>query len=178
LITIIAAVAIFFLLRLTVQGYAVQYSSMFPTIEEGEWIMVNKAAYFFSDPQRGDIIVFHPPVPAPYPFIKRVIGLPGDVVEIKNGTVFVNGIPLEEEYISAPPNYQMAPTEIPANEYFVLGDNRNNSNDSHTGWTVPRDKVIGKAWFTYWPPTRWKIIKHYRYPQSIEIGTQESMPAQ
>jgi len=92
-----------------------------------------------------------------HPFIKRVIGLPGETVEIKDGKVFIDGIPLdEEEYIMAPPNNPMPATEIPENEYFVLGDNRNSSNDSHNGWTVPRDNIIGRAWFIYWPPSKWE----------------------
>jgi len=160
-ITILIAIAIFLLLRVTVQGYTVRYSCMLPNIEEGEWIMVNKASYFFSDPQRGDVVVFDPPVPSEYPFIKRVIGLPAETVEVRDGKVFINGIPLEEGYIMEPPHYSMPPKEIPDGQYFVLGDNRNNANDSHTGWTMSRKSIIGKAWFVYWPPNKWGIIKHY-----------------
>ena len=123
--------------------------------------MVNKASYFFSDPRRGDVLVFNPPVSSEYPFIKRVIGLPNDIVEIRDGKVFVNSVPLQEKYIKDQPGYDMPPKEIPENEYFVLGDNRNNSNDSHNGWTVPRKSIIGKAWFVYWPLNRWGIVKHY-----------------
>lgn len=175
IITILIAVGVFFLLRLTVQSYTVVMSSMEPNFQEGECIMVNKVSYHSSGPQRGDVIVFNPPPPneeSPYPFIKRVIGLPGDIVEIKDGKVSINGTSLVEEYIMAPPNYTMPATEVPENEYFALGDNRNNSNDSHTGWTVPRDNIIGKAWFIYWPPSKWRVVKHYSYPELNEVGEQ------
>jgi signal peptidase I len=178
-ITILIAVGVFALLQLTVQSYTVVMSSMEPNFQEGECIMVNKVSYRSSGPQRGDVIVFRPPPPneeSPYPFIKRVIGLPGDIVEIKDGKVFINGTPLEEdEYIKAQPNYTMPATEVPENEYFVLGDNRNNSTDSSKGWTVPRDNIIGKAWFVYWPPSKWRVVKHYSYPELTEVGEQETI---
>jgi signal peptidase I len=181
-ITVLIAVAVFACLRLTVQSYTVVMSSMEPNFQEGECIMVNKMSYHSSDPQRGDVIVFRPPPPneeSPYPFIKRVIGLPGDTVEIKDGKVSINGTRLNEDaYIMAPPNYAMPPTRVPENEYFVLGDNRNNSNDSHTGWTVPRENIIGKAWFIYWPPSKWGVIKHYRYPELNETAEQETIVSQ
>ena len=176
-ITVLIAVAVFALLRLTVQSYTVVMSSMEPNFQEGECIMVNKVCYRSSGPQRGEVIVFNPPPPndeSRYPFIKRVIGLPGDTVEIRDGKVFVNGTALQEEYIMAPPNYTMPATEVPENEYFVLGDNRNNSSDSHTGWTVPRDSIIGRAWFTYWPPGKWGIVKHYSYPELSGASQQET----
>src|SRR4030043_1098285 len=108
-ITVLIAVAVFALLRLTVQSYTVVMSSMEPNFQEGECIMVDKVCYRSAGPERGRVIVFDPPPPndeSRYPFIKRVIGLPGDTVEIKGGKVFIKGTPMEEEeYIEEPPNY-------------------------------------------------------------------------
>jgi len=174
-IIVLIAVAVFVLLRLTVQSYTVVMSSMEPNFEEGECIMVNKVCYRSSGPQRGEVIIFDPPFNSQYPFIKRVIGLPGETVEIKEGRVFIDGIPIEEEYIMEPPNYMMPAQEIPEGEYFVLGDNRNNSNDSHSSWTVPQDNIIGRAWFIYWPPSKLGVVKHYSYPELNGVGEQEMM---
>lgn len=171
-ITVLIAAAVFACLRLTVQSYTVFMSSMEPNFQEGECIMVNKLAYRSSKPQRGEVIIFNPPFESPHPFIKRIIGLPGETVEIKDGKVFINGTPLEEKYIPTPPNYTIRAQEVPEDQYFVLGDNRNSSNDSHTGWTVPRDNIIGKAWFVYWPPSKWGVVKHYSYPGLVSIEGQ------
>ena len=175
-ITILIAVAVFVCLRLTVQSYTVVMSSMEPNFQDGDCLMVNKVSYRSSGPQRGEVIIFDPPFSSEYPYIKRVIGLPGETVEIKDGKVSINGTPLEEdEYIMAPPNYTMPATEVPEDEYLVLGDNRNNSNDSHNSWTVPRDNIIGRAWFTYWPPSKLGVVKHYSYPEFYGAGEQEMM---
>lgn len=172
-IAVLIAVAVFVFLQFNIQSYTVHYTSMLPNVEEHDWIMVNKASYLFGEPQRGDVIVFHTPqeVRSDRPFIKRIIGLPGDLVEVKDGLVLIHGVPLDEDdYTMAPPNYSMEATLIPDQHYFVLGDNRNNSNDSRYGWTVPRDNIVGKAWFTYWPPSRLGSIRHYRYPELAVTG--------
>ena len=163
-ITVLIAVVVFVVLQLNIQSYTVQGASMMPNVEEGEYIMVNKTRYRCSAPQRGDVIVFNPPFDSPRPYIKRVIGLPGEIVEIRDEQVFIDGEPLEELPSIPPPHYEMPPKEVPPAEYFVLGDNRNSSRDSSTGWTVPRENIIGKAWFAYWPPGEWGIVRHHSYP--------------
>lgn len=175
-ITVLIAVAVFALLRLTVQSYTVVMSSMEPNFQQGECIMVNKVCYRSSAPQRGQVIIFDPPFDSPHPYIKRVIGLPGETVEIKDGQVFINEIPIDEPYIFPEPpqnNKDYGPEVLSDDEYFVLGDNRNNSNDSRAGWTVPRDNIIGRAWFVYWPPSRWGVVKHYSYAGLPVLGEQE-----
>ena len=166
-ITAAIALAIFLPLKATVQGYEVQYSCMVPNIQDGDWIIVDKAVYHVSDPQRGDAIVFHPPAQlnSDYPFIKRVIGMPGETVEVHDGTVFVDGVALDEPYVREAPRYVFGPLVVPDGHYFVLGDNRNSANDSHNGWTVAREDVIGKARLMYWPPSRWSSIKDFDYQE-------------
>ena len=170
LITLGLAVAIFLLLQMTIQSSIVLGSSMEPGLENGQRLIVNKAIYHFEEPKRGDVIIFHSPSNYQTDYIKRVIGLPGDTIEITGGVVYVNGSPLTEDYIKAPPNYSYGPFVVPDGNYFVLGDNRTNSNDSHTGWTVPAQSIIGKAWLSIWPPSDWGVV--HAYP----IGSQLSSP--
>jgi signal peptidase I len=134
-------------------------SSMVPTLESGEFMIVNKLSYKLNSPHIGDIIVFRPPRNPTQEYIKRVIGLPGDTVEVKDGNVYVNGIQLHEPYIAEAPAYQ-ANWIVPQGALFVLGDNRNNSSDSHSWGPVPLADVIGKAVFVYWPPKDWGLIEH------------------
>jgi len=163
LITLLIAVVIFIGLQISIKSFEVFNVSMLPTFREGDLIIVNKLAYQFGgNPHPKDEIVFYAPGNGPKPaidpfftqhpncFIKRVIGTPGDTVEIKNSAVYVNGRALGEPYINETPQYYMPELEIPEGQYFVLGDNRNHSNDSHTGWLVPRDDIIGRVWFRYW----------------------------
>ena len=132
ILTLGLALAIFLLLQTTIQSSIVEGSSMQPSLEDRQRLIVVKAVYYFREPQRGDIIIIHPPVAAPEKqWVKRVIGLPGDTVEIKNHTVYVNNVALDEPYINEKPNYTMKPYTVEEDHYFVLGDNRNNSTDSH-----------------------------------------------
>jgi len=158
---VLVALAITAIFHTVIASFKVYGSSMYPSILPGQYIMVSKASYFFGQPQRGEVIVFHSPRDLKTDLIKRVIAVPNDTIEIKKGTVFVNDIALVEPYISEPPKYDIYSQEIIDSNFFVLGDNRNNSSDSHGGWTVPRQYIVGKAWVTYWPPKEWKTVKHY-----------------
>lgn len=168
LLTILIAVVVFFALQTTIQSSIVVGSSMEPTFRDGQRLLVNKAVYRFGEPERGDVIILHPPYEFSRDYIKRLIGLPGDTVEIRGGAVFVNEHQLKEPYIKSPPSYTLPPFKVPENSYFVLGDNRNNSNDSHNGWTVPRQNLVGKAWVSIWPPDEWSLGANY--PLQEQLG--------
>ena len=168
--TLVLAVLLFFLLRLVVSNYTVISVSMQPGLYEGQRLLVSKMSYAFDEPDRGQIIVFKSPVENKT-LIKRVIGLPGDVVEVKEGKVYVNSIGLIEPYVKFPPLYNMPLTQVSPGEYFVMGDNRNNSGDSHNGWTVPRKNIVGKAWIFTWPPDKWGLVDNY--PLNNQVMAQE-----
>lgn len=141
--------------RIRVDGY-----SMEPTLHGGEFVFVNRLAYKFGEPKVGDVVVFHYPRDPEQEYIKRVIGLPGDTVRIERGQVYVNDQLLSEPYIAAMPTYHGA-WAVPDGAVFVLGDNRNNSSDSHDWGAVDMQYVIGKALFVYWPFEEWGIISHH-----------------
>ncbi len=155
--TVIMAVALYFLIDAVVARVRVENISMEPTLQPGEFILVNKLAYRLGEFRYGDIVVFHyPPNPAE-DYIKRVIGLPGDEITVEKGQVFVNGYGLSEPYISSPPDYG-GEWKVPDDAIFVLGDNRNQSSDSHSWGFVPRDYVVGKALVIYWPVDKLKVL--------------------
>jgi signal peptidase I len=139
--------------------------SMLPTLKINDRLIIDKISYRFSNPIRGDVVVFNPTAELERQkfkdaFIKRVIGLPGDRVEVKSGMVYVNGKVLSEKYINGAPQYNWSSTEltpdgiVPQGSYLVLGDNRNNSYDSHYWGFVPKDKIVGKAVVRFWPIDR------------------------
>ncbi len=169
------AVILFLVINLISARVRVDGFSMRPTLEDGEFVLISRLAYQFGSFQHGDIIVFRPPM---YPeagyfrrllglpnisddyedYIKRVIGLPGDTVKIENGTIWINDALVNEPYIAAPPDYSGQWT-VPEGDLFVLGDNRNNSADSHAWGFLPKQNVLGKAVVIYWPFSNWKVLR-------------------
>lgn len=155
--TIVLSLVLFFAINMISSRIRVESISMQKTLYAGYQVVVNKLAYKFGDPSRGDVIVFYPPNPSEEPYIKRVIGLPCEEVRVEGGKVYINGIALEEPYIKVSPDYT-GDWNVPAGSLFVLGDNRNSSFDSHNWGMVSLDDVIGKAEFVYWPPSAWKLL--------------------
>jgi len=166
-ITAVLALTIFFALRVTIDTVIVLGISMEPNFHTGQRVLVSKVTYLMHEPERGDVIVFKPSNGVEGEFIKRIIALPGDTVEVKDGAVHINGTRLKEPYIKSPPSYHLSEKEIPVNNYFVLGDNRNRSDDSHNGWVVPRQNIIGKAWVTIWPPPEWGLVPEYQLADQL-----------
>jgi len=189
--TLILAAVIFFLVRSVVLNFKVDGHSMDSSFDNGEMLLVNRNAYFnlgtssltnwipgvdrdffiFHPPQRGDVIVFNPPIANnDKPFIKRIIGLAGDVVETRGGFVYVNGVQIDEPYIGGKVSkcisnsIDCTPVTVPEGDIFVMGDNRTNSEDSRYFGPVPIGNIIGKAWVTYWPRDDTGVVPHYEYP--------------
>lgn len=157
--TLILSVILFLLINSVTARVRVDGFSMRPTLEDGEFILVNRMAYKFSTPKRGEIIVFRSPVTPDEDLIKRIIGLPGDEVTIKDGHVYINKNILDEPYIAASPIYSGS-WQVVDGYLFVLGDNRNDSSDSHSWGLVPMQNVVGKSLFIYWPFTEWGMLNH------------------
>jgi signal peptidase I len=188
--TILLALLIFLMVRGVVLNFRVDGNSMEPTLSHAEMLIINRRAYtsfdfnavvsvlpgvdretedrryIFNPPKRGDIVVFRPPGASSDPYIKRIIGLPGDTVEIHDGAVYINAHRLEENYVSSPTSWRggdQSSLVIPEGEYFMLGDNRENSSDSRSFGTVPKDDIIGKSWLAYWPPGSVQIFPQPAY---------------
>lgn len=157
--TLLLTFFIFWLVNSVVGRYRIDGNSMNPTLENGQYLLINNLSYYLDEPERGDIIVFHHPN-SDLNLIKRVIGLPGDHVEIRDGTVIVNGVALDEPYIQAAPNYSGS-WDVPEDQFFVLGDNRNSSSDSHTWSFLPEENIVGQAMIIYWPYRDWAKVPHY-----------------
>jgi len=165
--TLILALVLYFLIDSVIGRVRVVNISMLPTLRQDELMMVNKLAYRFSDVQRGDIIVFHYPQNPSEDFVKRVIGVPGDTVSINRGVVYINDQAIDEPYIAAPPTYN-GQWIVSAGTVFVLGDNRNQSSDSHQWGNVPLENIIGRALVIYWPLDKMKILTH---PNLVEAAS-------
>jgi signal peptidase I len=186
--TVLLTILIFFLVKSLIQNFRIQGSSMEPNFHTNQLLLVNKAAYFhfdinawlriipgvnadgtnvvwlFGGPHRGDVVVLEPPDVPTEDYIKRVIALPGEKIEVRDGTVFINDKPLKENYIKEKPYSTYGPAVVPPNTIFVMGDNRNASRDSRIFGFLPFDKVVGKAMFIYWPfGEQWGIVPEAKY---------------
>ncbi|MBA4375176.1 MAG: signal peptidase I [Anaerolinea sp.] len=157
--TLLLALLLYFAIDAVFARVRVVNISMQPTLYEGNIILVNKLAYKIGKMDTGDIVIFHNPSDLSEDYIKRLIGLPGDLVQVHSGVVFVNGNPLAEPYIAALPQYT-GEWYVPEDSVFVLGDNRNQSSDSHSWGFVPLEDLVGKALVVYWPLDSAKIISH------------------
>ncbi|MBI4220792.1 MAG: signal peptidase I [Chloroflexi bacterium] len=181
--TVIVAALIFVVLQATTQTFRIVGPSMRPTLLSGEYVLVNKAVYanlgrvavassagaenggrqyIFRGPQRGDVIVFHPPGGEQADFVKRIVGVPGDEIDIRNGSVFVNGEPVnlafrEDDDTSAGGALKF-PFTVPDDQYFVLGDNRRQSNDSRAWGFARAEQIIGRVVLRYWPVSHFKVF--------------------
>jgi signal peptidase I len=172
--TLLLALLIFLAVRETVQNFKVEGSSMLPSLETGQYIVVNKLAYaqfdvgifdflpffdagddsnhhLFGSPERGDVVVFKSPTNRARDFIKRIIGVPGDKVQIRDGVVYINDEPLDEPYTTGATTCPCGPWQIEEGHFFVMGDHRSNSSDSRVIGQIPEKDIVGKAWFSYWP---------------------------
>ncbi len=160
--TIVLSILIAMFVRMTIVGaYYVPTGSMKPTIGIGDRLLGCKFLYWFSEPDAGDIVVFEPPEEAHTSvsrFVKRIVAVEGDRVEVRNGVLYVNGEPREEPYIASRPRYRIAPLTVPDGQLFVLGDNRNNSADGHIWGFLPRENVEAKIVFRFWPITHLGIV--------------------
>jgi signal peptidase I len=163
---IVFAVALFlFMYLLVLQPHKIKGDSMQPNYPDGEYLLTDKVTYRFEEPKRGDVVVFQAPTDNGEEFIKRIIGLPGEVVSIKEGKVYVNGKRLDETYLDRDLYTSGGlflkngeEIKVPQNEYFVLGDNRPFSSDSRSWGFIGKDKITGRAWLIYWPPQKGGVV--------------------
>ena len=164
--TVLIALVLAFLIRVFIaEPRYIPSESMFPTLSTGDRLVIEKVGYKFHPPHRGDIVVFQPPTQLRLlgyepnqAFIKRAIALCGETVAVKDGVVYINDRPLVEDYIAAPPEYNLDPITVPQGQLFVMGDNRNNSNDSHVWGFLPTENIIGHAIFRFWPFDRFGTV--------------------
>jgi len=158
---IVAGVTALFLISFVVQSFYIPSGSMEPTLQIRDYILVNKFIFRFREPRRGDIVVFHPPPRASADnkdFIKRVIAVEGDTLAIRDGVVYLNRKPLHEPYLYDRPSNDFGPATVPAGHLFMMGDHRNNSDDSRSWGFLPRRNVVGKAEFIFFPVNRAQIL--------------------
>lgn len=153
---------IFFGVHAAIMRTDVEGSSMEPNLHDKQLMMLVKAAYWCTEPQRGDVIVFRYPLDPQREFVKRVIGLPGETIECKGGVVYIDGKAIDEPYAHGT-TYDFAATKISEGYYFVMGDNRQNSSDSRAWGLLPREDIAGRVWFVFWPLSDWHLLHGYSY---------------
>lgn len=159
--TLVLAALLYFAIDAVFARVRVLNISMQPTLFEGNIVLVNKLAYKLGEMKTGDVVIFHDPHNRQEDFIKRLIGKPGDLVLVQNGEVYVNGQELDEPYIASEPAYSGS-WQVPEDSIFALGDNRNQSSDSHSWGFVPLTDVVGKALIVYWPLDEIKVVTHHQ----------------
>ncbi len=164
--TILLALVLFLAINALSARVRVENVSMEPTLESGEFLLVNRVAYKLGEPKIGDIIIFHAPGVSDLDYIKRLVGRPGDTVTVADGVVYVNEQALYEPYIAEPPSYT-GTWVVPEDQFFVLGDNRNNSSDSHLWGFIPKEDVVGKALLIYWPLDQVTLLNHPNVVQAV-----------
>ena len=165
--TILLALVLFLAINALTARVRVENVSMLPTLEPGEFLLVNRVAYKLGDPKVGDIVIFHAPGVDDMDYIKRLIGRSGDIVRVEDGIVYVNDQPLYEPYIAQAPNYT-GTWVVPDGQVFVLGDNRNNSSDSHLWGFIPESDIVGKALFIYWPLDQITVLHASNIVQAVQ----------
>jgi signal peptidase I len=159
--TIALTLLIFLVIRFAAQSFRVDGESMEPGLHTDEFVLVDKAAYLFQAPQRGDVIVFHYPLDTSKDFIKRIIGVPGDTITTTSDAVIVDGHALHEPYVNISANFASNTLKLGPDQFFVMGDNRDNSLDSRTWGPLARSYIVGKAVAVYWPLNDWEWINTY-----------------
>jgi signal peptidase I len=166
--TVVLVAAIYALVNLLTARFIVEGPSMQPNFFTGQFVIVSRLNYMLSEPTHGDVVVFHYPNNPEEDYIKRVIGVPGDTIEIRDTQVYVNGVLIEEPYINEACNRSSCPDRVyptlGADEYFVMGDNRNHSSDSRRFGAVNRRFIVGEALLRYWPPQDWGIVSRIAAP--------------
>lgn len=168
---IVLIAAIYALVNLATVRFEVQGSSMEPTFSEAQFLILSRVSYLLGDLQHGDIVVFHNPNNTAEDYIKRIIGLPGDMVEIRDTLVYINGEQLIEPYIRETCHPAQCPDsiwELGSDEYFVMGDNRNGSHDSRAFGPIKHHAIIGEVMVRYWPPADWGFVSRINYPVELE----------
>lgn len=158
-----------FLILFVAQSFLVKGYSMEPTLHNGERVMVEKVSYRFRKPKRGEIVIVKNPLQKEEKYIKRIIGLPGDQIDIREGSLYINGVLLEEDYIAEPIAFWYQKScEVPPGHVYVLGDNRNHSDDSRRIGPIPLDHVLGRVAFVYWPFKDFELVKQPEVLSGLE----------